>query len=110
MAENKKDQKGKKEKPLERWAIKELRDEALNIPNISGVHGMNKEEMVEALREHKGIPAPEKKKKGDTIRNTKAKVEELRKTRDEERSQGATRARLDILRKKISRLKTQTRS
>jgi hypothetical protein len=108
MAEKKKEQKGKKEKPLERWTIKELRDEALKIPNISGVHGMNKEEIVEILREEKGIPAPEKKK-GDSVRNIKVKVAELRKTRNEERSQGATRARLEILRKKISRLKKKTR-
>lgn len=109
MAEKKKEQKGKKEKPLERWTIKELRDEALKIPNIQGIHGLNKEEIIDLLREEKGIPAPEKKKKGGNVRTIKKKVLELRKTRDEERSQGASRERLDILRRKISRLKKQTR-
>ena len=108
MAEKKKEQKAKKEKPLEKWTIKELRDEALQIPNIQGVHGLNKEEIIDILREVKGIPAPEKKK-GEGVRNIKKKVTDLRNARDEERSQGAPRARLNILRKKIAKLKKKTR-
>ncbi len=108
MAEKKKEQKGKKDKPLERWTIKELRDEALKIPNIQGIHGMNKEEIIDFLRAEKGLPVPEKKKSA-SVRNIKAKVLELRKARDEERNQGASRARLNILRRKITRLKKKTR-
>ncbi len=107
MAEKKK--KEKKEKPVEKWTTKELREEALKIPNIHGVHGMNKEELVEAVREAKGLPAPEKTKKTVSVRDVKAKISELKKTRVDERESGATRKRLDILRRKISRLKKKTR-
>jgi len=106
----KKEQKEKKDKPLDKWTMKELREEALTIPNIQGVHGMNKEEIIAALRVAKGISEPESKKKGGSVREIKAKVADMKKQREEERAQGASRNRLDILRKKISRLKRQTRA
>jgi len=109
MGQKKKEREEKKEKPLERWTIKELREEALKVPDIQGVHGMNKEEMLRALRKHKGISEPELKKKGESVREIKTKINELRKTKEEERESGAARARLAILRKKISRLKKQTK-
>ena len=62
MSPKKKEQKEKKEKPLEKWTVKELREEALKIGELQGVHGMNKEELLVELRKAKGIAAPEKKK------------------------------------------------
>jgi DUF438 domain-containing protein len=108
MAAKKKEQKEKKEKPLDRWTIKELREEALKLPDIQGVHGLNKEELLSILRKAKGITDPPKKKT-EAVRDIKQKISGLKKVRDEERGQGAARDRLDILRKKISRLKKQTR-
>ncbi len=108
MAEKKK-QKAKKEKPLEKWTVKELREEALQIPEVQGVHGMNKEELITLVRKHKGLPAEEKKKKSVAVRDIKAKITELRQVRDDERAQSASRARLDTLRRKISGLKKLTR-
>ncbi len=110
MAEKKKEQKEKKEKPLEKWTTKELREEALKIPGVQGIHGMNKEELVAALKAEKGIVDSGPAKTGDGVRIVKAKMKELRKKRDDERAQGASNARLSILRRKISRLKKQTRS
>ena len=107
MAEKKK--KEKKEKPLEKYTIKELREEALGIEGIQGVHGMNKEELLVLLREHKGIPEPQKKRKTKSVRDIKKKVADLKETRNRERAEGASRTRLNILRRKISRLKKQTR-
>jgi hypothetical protein len=110
MAGKKKEQKEKKEKPLERRTVKELREEALTLPDVQGVHGMNKEELVSILSKAKGIePRPQKKKKAEAVRDVKHKISELKKVRDEERGEGAARARLEILRKKISRLKKKTR-
>lgn len=109
MAEKKKEQKAKKEKPLEKWTMRELREEALKVPNVQGVHGMNKDEILAFLREVRGIPEPQTKKKAVNVRELKVKVQELRHLRAEERSQGASRARLDILRRKMSRLKKKTR-
>ncbi|MBI4965981.1 MAG: transcription termination factor Rho [Desulfomonile tiedjei] len=109
MSPKKKEQKEKKEKPLEKWTTKELREEALKAGELQGVHGMNKEELLVALRKAKGIAAPEKKK-AITVRDTKVKIAALKKQREEEREQGADRSRISILRRKISRLKKQTKA
>jgi hypothetical protein len=85
-----------------------LREEALAIPDIQGVHGMNKEELLTILRKAKGIAEPEKTKSGN-VREVKAKIKQLKEVRVEERTKGASRSHLDILRKKISKLKKQTR-
>ncbi len=60
MAQKKERQK--KEKPLEDWTIKELREEALKVPNVQGIHGMNKQEIIDFLRQEKGLPAVESKR------------------------------------------------
>src|SRR3989304_6949750 len=52
----------KKEKPLEKMTAKELREMALGLPGIHGVHAMKKEELIVAIRAAKGIPEPETKK------------------------------------------------
>jgi hypothetical protein len=109
MGQKKKEQKEKKDKPLDRWTIKELREEALKIPNVQGVHGMNKEELLAALKAEKGIVETGPVKTADSVRLIKTKMKDLRNKRDEERGQGASNSKLDILRRKISRLKKQTR-
>ncbi|HMK37517.1 MAG TPA: transcription termination factor Rho [Desulfomonilaceae bacterium] len=108
MAQKKKEQKEKAEKPLEDRTIKDLREEALKITEIQGVHGMNKQELLTIIRKAKGIPEPEKIKIG-SVRETKTKINQLKQIREEERAQGVSRSRLNILRKKISRLKKDTR-
>jgi hypothetical protein len=105
----KKERKEKKEKPLERWTVKEMREEALKLGDVHGVHGMNKEELMRTLRKAKGIPEPAKKGVA-SVRELKAKVQALREARDAEREQGASPKRLEILRRKISRVKKQTRA
>jgi hypothetical protein len=110
MGQKKKEQKEKKEKPLEKWTTKELREEALKIPGVQGIHGMNKEELVAALKAEKGIEDSGPAKSGEGVRAVKTKMKELRKKRDEERAQGVSSSRLNILRRKISRLRKQTRS
>jgi hypothetical protein len=81
MAEKKK--KEHKEKPLEKWTIKELREEALKIPGVQGVHGLNKAELLAALREEKGIVDTGTKKKSEGVRVIKAKLKEAQKLREE---------------------------
>ncbi|MBI5570168.1 MAG: transcription termination factor Rho [Desulfomonile tiedjei] len=105
----KKEQKEKKEKPLDRWTVKELREEALTIPDIQGVHGMNKDELLTIIKEARGIVDADTGKKGDSLREIKEKVVQLRIARDEERSQGVSRLRLSLLRRRIARLKKKTR-
>jgi hypothetical protein len=71
---------------------------------------MNKEEILAVLRRARGIPESPSEKKTVNVREIKAKITELKKLRDEERHQGASNSRLNILRRKISRLKKKTRT
>jgi excinuclease UvrABC helicase subunit UvrB len=108
----------KKEKPLEKMTAKELREMAMGLPGVHGVHAMKKEELITAIRTAKGIsePAPRKEKvvvaKKEktvlTIAELKQKVKELRAKREELLQQRDWRM-AGILRKRISRLKKRTR-
>jgi len=110
MAEEKEEvQKGPElpEKPLNRMTIKELREIALKIPDVQGVHGMNKEELLVLLKDYFGIKE-EKKRDVASIRELKKKIKELRAKREEARAKGDKRM-VSILRRRISRLKKKTR-
>jgi len=97
---------------------KELREMALGLPGIHGVHAMKKEELIIAIRAAKGIPEPEPKKEKKivakkekvvlTVAELKQKVKELRAKREELLQQRNLRMG-EILRKRISRLKKKTR-
>ena len=43
------DKPGEFKKPLEKMTVKELKEVALEIPEITGVHGMNKSDLVKTL-------------------------------------------------------------
>jgi cell division protein FtsX len=108
----------KKEKPLEKMTAKELREMALGLPGIEGVHAMKKEELITAIRAAKGITEPEPKKEKKafvkkekvalTLAQLKQKVRELRAKR-EELVQEKNVKMAEILRRRISRLKKKTR-
>ena len=42
------------EKPLEKMTVKALREIGKEIPEITGVHGMKKEELIVAINEARG--------------------------------------------------------
>jgi cell division protein FtsX len=91
MEKEEKRQLPKLEKKLEKMTIKELREIALQIPEITGVHGMNKEELIAVLKEVYGIKE-EKRRETASMRELKAKVkkfkalaEEAKKNRDWEK-------------------------
>jgi hypothetical protein len=108
----------KKEKPLEKMTAKELREMALGLPGVHGVHAMKKEELINAIRKAKGIAEPEPKKEKVvvakkekvvlTVVQLKQKVRELRLKREEILQQKNWKM-AEILRKRISRLKKKTR-
>ena len=108
----------KKEKPLEKMTAKELREMALGLPGIHGVHAMKKEELIVAIRAAKGIPEPETKKEKKivakkekvilTVAQLKQRVKEL-KVKREELLQQRNLKMAEILRRRISRLKKRTR-
>ena len=108
----------KKEKPLEKLTATELREMALGLPGIAGVHAMKKEELLVAIRAAKGIPEPETKKvKKAFVKKEKAvltssqlkqKVKALRVKKEEALQQMNSKLAY-ILTRQISRMKKKTR-
>ena len=104
----KKEKKEKKEKPLDRMTAKELREMALGMEGIVGVHAMNKSELVAAIKEAKGIADEKKRDKSGDVRSIKKKIRELRSEKETLREAGE-KDKVQMLRKRISRLKKKTR-
>ncbi len=97
-----------KEKPLEKMTATELRELAKEIPDIVGAHGMNKAELVAAVKKSRGIEdAPRKKGRG-SVREIKAMIQQLKKDRAAALEAKDDR-RATICKRKISRLKKKTR-
>ncbi len=98
--------KDAKAKPLDKMTAKELREEALKIEGISGVHAMNKVELLSEIKKAKGIvdDAP----KTGIVRDLKLKIREFRAKREEALEKSDTRI-AQILRKRITRLKKLAR-
>ncbi len=104
-----KEKKQIKEKPLEKMTATELREVAKELPDITGAHGMNKSELIAEIKAARGIDdAGSKKRNSATVRQIKAKIGELKKQRIEVKARNDKKT-AEILRKKISRLKKQTR-
>lgn len=99
-------EKQQKEKPLEKMTATELRDVAKEIPEIIGASGMNKTELVSAIKKARGIKEPVKKKSRD-IRKLKREIKDLRKEYEAKLKDDDEMAA--IWRRKIIKLKKKTR-
>ncbi len=97
----------KLEKKLEKMTIKELREIALQIPEITGVHGMNKEELISALKKIYGIKE-EPKRVGESMRELKAKIRKF-KALAEEAKKNKDWIKYKRYRKLASKFKKRTR-
>jgi hypothetical protein len=98
-----------KEISLERLTVKELKEMALAVGDITGVTAMKKEELIVAIKRAKGIPIrPTREKPVDTIVDIKKKMRELRGKREELREAGKG-DETGLIKKRISRLKKKTR-
>jgi hypothetical protein len=105
----KKERKEKKEKPLDKMTATELRKYALDLGEITGVHGMNKEELLSAIKEAKGIKDEGKAAKTVNVRELKEQAKAARAKKLEAIAAGEARGKIDLLRKKANRLKKRTR-
>ena len=105
----KKERKEKKEKPLDKMTATELRKYALNLGEVSGVHGMNKEELLTAIKEVKGIKDEGKQTEKVSMRDLKEKAAAMRTQKLSAIRAGEPQAKIDILRRKANRLKKRTR-
>jgi hypothetical protein len=114
-----KEEEKHEEKPLDKMTVKELRDIAREIPETTGVHVMKKDELLGLIKKHEGIkdkadkaPAEEpKKKKVKVVLDAKAlkgKIIQLREQKETAQGQG-DKKKIAMLRRRIGRLKKQTR-
>jgi hypothetical protein len=104
----KKDAEEQKDKPLEKLTAKELREMGLGIGGISGVHTMNKDELIAAIKEARGIVDDKPRKAGTDVRSIKVKIRGLKEKRAVAKEAGKKKM-ADILRRRISNLKKKTR-
>ncbi len=103
------------EKPLDKMTAPELREIAVEIPDVSGVHAMKKEELLMAIKEHRGIQDEEpkkRKKKTSKVKlspkELKAKIVQLRQEKENARA-ADDKKKVDVLRLRINRMKKKTR-
>ena len=97
-----------KEKPLEKMTVTDLREMAKEIPDIVGVHGMKKEELIVAIKKFKGIVDAPVKKTDASLGEIKKKIRAIKAQR-----QAAIEAKdkkmATIYKRRISRLKKKSR-
>jgi hypothetical protein len=105
-----------KEKPLEKMTIKDLKEIAMEIPHEHeiAVIDMNKEQLVAFIKQARGIKddAPEKKIKKIKVALTKQEIKAaIKKLKDEKSSASGQedKKKISVLRRRISKLKKQSR-
>ena len=96
---------------------KELREIAVEIPGVTGASAMKKEQLLEVIKEARGIkdeePAKEGKKKvalvkGKSTKELKKKIFLLKEEKKAARD-ARDKIKVEILRRRINRLKKKTR-
>ena len=97
-----------KEKPLEKMTVKELRELAKDIPGITGVHAMKKDELIVEIKRAKGITDEPIKKADASIADLKQKIKALKAQR-REAIVAKDKKKATIFKRRISRLKKKTR-
>ncbi len=97
-----------KEKPLEKMTAKELREVGKQIPEITGVFGMNKAELISAIKKARGITDDSPKSKDASVQEIKKKIQKLKTERETALSKNDAKMAA-IYRRRITRLKKKTR-
>ncbi len=96
------------EKTLEKMTVKELREIAKDIPGITGVHAMKKEELISGIKKAKGIKDEPVKKAAGSTRELKLKIKALKAER-QVALEAKDKKKATIFRRRISKLKKKTR-
>ena len=97
-----------KQKPLEKMTVKELREMAKDIPGITGVHAMKKDELIVEIKKAKGIKDEPIKKADANIADLKQKIKAFKAQR-REALEAKDKKKATIFKRRISRLKKKTR-
>ena len=95
-------------KPLDKMTVKELREVALDLPEITGVHGMNKAELLAAVKKAKGIEDTPVKKTSASLGTVKTQIKNVKKLREAALKEKNAKMAA-IYRRRISRLKKKSR-
>jgi hypothetical protein len=97
------------EKPLEKMTATELRQIALGIQGLSGIHAMKKEALLKAIKESRGIKDEEPAKtKAAGIHELKKMIALLKKDKEEARKV-KNKVKVGTMRRRINRLKKKTK-
>lgn len=97
-----------KEKPLEKMTAKELREVGKQLPEITGVYGMNKAELISAIKKARGIVEDTTATPDASIREIKKKIQSV-KANLENALNDNDKKMADIYRRRIIKLKKKTR-
>jgi len=104
-----KKEKQAKEKPLDKMTASELRQVAMGMKEITGASGMNKTELLKAIKKAKGIVDQSLKKIPKvSVRELKEKIQALKKKKQQV-LEAEDKKMAAIYRRRISRLKKKTR-
>ena len=98
-----------KEKPLEKMTAKELREVAIKLPDVTGIHRMNKAELINAIKLAKGIEIESGKKSDSKVREIKKKIKEF-KSKKEIFLESNDNTMAAIYKQRIIKLKKKTRN
>ncbi len=110
-----------KEKSLDKMTSTELREIAKEIPDITGASGMNKPDLLSAIKEARGIKEDKvkkedkAKKKGDKAKKSGVPIQDIKKkirefkVKQNEAQKAKDSKTAAIFRRRISRLKKKTR-
>jgi protein-arginine kinase activator protein McsA len=97
-----------KEKPLEKMTAKELREVGKQLAEITGVYGMNKAELISAIKKARGITEELPKKSDSSVREIKKKIKALKAER-EACINNDDHKMAEIYQRRIKKLKKKTR-
>ncbi len=109
------DKQAMNEKPLDKMTVTELRDIAKDIPEVTGVHAMKKDELLAIIKKDRGIEDTPKKKSGAPKAKVKVSAKELKtkikalKLQHQEALAGDNKKMAAIYKRRMSRLKKKTR-
>jgi len=101
-------------KPLEKMTVKVLRELAKDIPEITGVHGMKKEELIVAINEVRGVEektvTEDKSIKEKSAKEKSAKEKTAKEKTAKEKTAKKAGTTPSEIKKQIKALKAQRQS
>lgn len=93
---------------LQKTTVSRLRELAKEYPDVTGVSGMRKEQLVDTLADRMGIDKPHKVAVGVDKASIKAQIRDLKKVRDQA-IQAKDKGKMVSTRRELHQLRRQLR-